>query len=188
MPLHQVVADRDHEVRFLEGLRDMVARAEPRRVQALGVSIRDRALAHEGHSYVDSGRLDEAEELHRYAGAHTAVAGQDHWCARAGDQIQRSQNRLVVRDRPANLEARDDGTLVHLVLGDVFRQLDVDSTWLLGAGDLEGLAHDFGDVPLVVDRCRPLRHGLEHLHRVHDLMGLLVQTGGGALARDHDDR
>ena len=85
----------------------------------------------------------------------------------------------------AGLDRRDRRAR-RLVLGDVLRQLDQHRAGLLGLGDLEGLAHDLGDVVRLVHRLRPLGDGAEHGDRVHVLVALLVQPLGAGLADEAD--
>ena len=185
--LHEVVADADDEVGFVEREVDVVAALKAHGEQAVRVRHRHRALAHEGIDDPDAGLVGEAAELAGGALPYRAVAGQDNGLSRLGDEIDRLSHYLVVGAGTAGLRG-GHRRLIALLLCDVLGKLDEGGAGLLGLRGLERLAHDLGHRARVPDGVRPLGDRGEHGDRVHVLVALLVQAPGAALADDAHHR
>ena len=183
--LDQVVADRDDHVGLAQRRDDVVLALEADGEEAVRVAPGHRALAHEGIDDADAGELGEALELGRGALTDGAVAGDDQGSLGARDRVHRAGHRPVIGAGAPGLD-RGDRRARGLVFGDVLRQLDQHRARLLGLGDLEGLAHDLGNVVRLVHRLRPLCDRAEHGDRVHVLMALLVEPPGAGLADEAD--
>ena len=185
--LHEVVADRDHQIRDLEPGHPVVARLEPDRTKRLGVAGVHRALAHERLRDGDPGGAYELAQRRRGAAADHAIARERHRVERSADQVRRLQ-KLARGGLGLNGFATRDGNRVEITRHHVLGQLDVRGTGLLRLRDLEGLADDLGDDVRVRDLGVPLGDRLHHANDVDVLVRLLVHALEVALASQRDQR
>ncbi len=123
------------------------------------------------------------------------MAGEDDRALRPGDLVgdQLELAGVAVEGRPEARQAGGDLLVgrvrrLRLLLEGVLRDVDVDGAGPPGAGDVEGLGQDAGEVVRVADEVVVLGHRQGDAGDVDLLEGVLAEQRGGHVAGDGDHR
>ena len=184
--LHEVVADRDHEVGLVEPGQAVIAGLQADGAECQGVVGVEQALGHERRRDRDAALAREGSNGAHRAPAHRTVAGEGDRVLGIADELGGPSD---VRGRRVGMRGRRARERLALRIGrhHVLRQLDVRRSRFLGLGDLEGLANHLRDDRGIADASVPLRDGAHDLENVDVLVRLLVHPFEVALSCEDDD-
>ena len=89
MVLDEIIANRDNDVRGVDGTGYHILGLQADREQAPRIVPRDRSFAHERADHTDAGCLGEEAKLLARASADGTVSGQDDRSPRVADDLHR---------------------------------------------------------------------------------------------------